>query len=411
MFLVKRDNFNKTYIIKGLIVALFFSAFIYLAYFNIEYKILNTILGLVSLYLILKINRKTLFTSGFFIGIFWFYWIGNSFEYYGLKEISFLAPLGFGIGYAFLFLLIGIFEFTIYRVFILFILSFIHPLGFNWFIPELIFIDSYLETSKISFALILLALVIFIEMPKKIKLLAFIPLFFTYHNVGEYIDNPSNIKISMPQLNIAQDQKWIKDNVPTLIEQNLALIDKAIEEKNDLIILPETVFPIVLNNEEFLLAELIDKSFDINIIAGALYKEENSYYNATYHIAKGKVEIAKKVVLVPFGEEIPFPKFIADLINNIFYDGAEDYKKADRPTNFVINGTKFRNAICYEATSDKIFQNLDDVKYMIAISNNAWFTPSTEPVLQNLLLKYYAKKYDITIFHSVNGSENNIIRP
>ncbi len=196
-----------------------------------------------------------------------------------------------------------------------------------------------------------------------------------------------------------------------MIEKNLFLIDKAIEEKKDLIILPETVFPIVLNNEDLLLNELIQKSYYINIIAGALYKEENSFYNATYHIANGKVEIAKKVVLVPFGEEIPFPKVITDLINDIFYDGAEDYKKADTPTNFVINGVKFRNAICYEATSDNIFQNLDDVKYMIALSNNAWFTPSTEPVLQNLLLKYYAKKYNITIFHSVNGSKNNIIRP
>ncbi|WP_321468819.1 apolipoprotein N-acyltransferase [Halarcobacter sp.] len=411
MFLVKRDNFNKTYIIKGLITALFFSAFIYLAYFNIEYKILNTILGLVSLYLVLKIDRKSLFTSGFFIGIFWFYWVGNSFEYYGLNSISILAPLGFGLGYAILFLLIGVFEFTIYRAFILFILSFIHPLGFNWFIPELIFIDSYLETSKIAFALILLALIIFIEMPKYIKLLAIIPLFFTYTNVGEYIDNPPNIQISMPQLNTPQDQKWVKDKIPYLIEKNLFLIDKAIEEKKDLIILPETVFPIVLNNEDLLLNELIQKSYYINIIAGALYKEENSFYNATYHIANGKVEIAKKVVLVPFGEEIPFPKVITDLINDIFYDGAEDYKKADTPTNFVINGVKFRNAICYEATSDNIFQNLDDVKYMIALSNNAWFTPSTEPVLQNLLLKYYAKKYNITIFHSVNGSKNNIIRP
>ncbi len=48
---------------------------------------------------------------------------------------------------------------------------------------------------------------------------------------------------------------------------------------------------------------------------------------------------------------------------------------------------------------------------MIATSNNAWFTPSIEPTLQKLLLKYYAKKYDVTIFHSINGSENYTIRP
>ena len=410
MFLVKRDNFNKTYIIKGLISALFFSAFIYLAYFNIESKVLNTILGLVSLYLVLKIDRKSLFSTGFFIGIFWFYWVANSFEYYNLSSISFLVPIGFALGYGLIFLIIGISTFSIYRAFILLILSFIHPFGFNWFIPELVFINSYFETSKISFALILLALIIFIELPKKFKALAIVPLFFVYTNLGIYIDNPK-LKISMPQLNINQEAKWIRKNSLSLVENNLLQIDKAINENKDLIILPETVFPLVLNNEEFLLKELINRSFNIDIIAGALYKENNNYYNASYHISKGKVNIAKKVVLVPFGEEIPLPKFITDFINKIFFDGAQDYKKAKEPTDFVVNGVKFRNAICYEATTDEIFQNLNGVKYMIAISNNAWFTPSIEPVLQKLLLQYYARKYNITIFHSVNGSPNFTIRP
>ena len=50
MFLLKRDYSNKNFIIKGLISSIFLSSFIYLSYFNIEYKILNTILGLFALY-------------------------------------------------------------------------------------------------------------------------------------------------------------------------------------------------------------------------------------------------------------------------------------------------------------------------------------------------------------------------
>ena len=34
-----------------------------------------------------------------------------------------------------------------------------------------------------------------------------------------------------------------------------------------------------------------------------------------------------------------------------------------------------------------------------------------EPTLQKLLLRYYSKKYNITIFHVVNGSPNFIFRP
>ena len=47
---------------------------------------------------------------------------------------------------------------------------------------------------------------------------------------------------------------------------------------------------------------------------------------------------------------------------------------------------------------------------MIMISNNAWFTPSIEPTLQHLLFKILLKKYSVTIFHVVNGSENRIYK-
>ena len=410
MFLVKRDNFNKIYIIKGLITALFFSGFIYLAYFNIEDKIINTIFGLVSLYLLLKIEKESLFFTGFFIGIFWFYWVGISFQYYDLSYLSPLIILGFALVYGILFYLIALYDNPIFRIIIISILSFIQPFGFNWFIPELIFVNSYFPTTKIYFVLILSLVAIFTRLDKKLKILALIPFLFIYEDLELVSTNPK-LEISMPQINVSQDSKWIKENRNTIINNNLELIDKAITEKKDLIVLPETVFPILLNKEDFLYSILIEKSKKIDIIAGALYLEDKQYYNASYHFSKEKVNIAKKVVLVPFGEEIPLPKYFVDLINDTFYNGAQDYKKASKATDFIIDGIKFRNAICYEATSEKIYQNLNGIMYMIAISNNAWFTPSIEPTLQRLLLKYYAKKYNITIFHSINGSRNYIVRP
>ena len=100
-----------------------------------------------------------------------------------------------------------------------------------------------------------------------------------------------------------------------------------------------------------------------------------------------------------FGEEIPLPKFFVDLINDIFYNGATDYSKASSPTDFIIQGEKYRNAICYEGTTDKIFENLGDTKYMIMISNNAWFTwftPSASSfkiLLNQKTLQYFVVKH------------------
>ncbi len=409
MFLVKREHFNKTYIIKGLITSCFISAFIYLAYFDLQYKLLDTILGLIAFYFLLKIERKSLFYAGFFTAIFWFYWIAISFQYYDLTPLGPLVIIFFGFVYGLLFYLTAIIDKLWFRCLAIFLLSYIHPLGFNWFVPELIFINSYIPVTKEYFAIVLASIYMFIKL-KRLKVIAIIPILFIFTNKGVYVDNP-NLKISMPQLNINQTTKWHEKHLSEQIDLNFQLIDKAIKDKNDLVILPETVFPLVLNKENFLYHNLQKKSLDIDIVVGGIYFEDKHYYNVSYHFSQTNVTVAKKVVLVPFGEEIPLPKFFVDLINNIFYNGAEDFKKADKATDFNIKGTKFRNAICYEATSEKIYKELNGIKYMIAISNNAWFTPSTEPILQKLLLQYYAKKYNITIFHSINGSSNYIIRP
>lgn len=410
MFLVKRANFNKKFIIKGLITGILLSAFIYLSYFNIEYRFINTILGLLGLYFLLTIPRPSVFFAGFTTGVLWCYWMTVSLEYYDLVYLTPILLILIGLVYGLIFLIFTIFNKTSIRLILIFVFTFIAPFGFNWMKFELIFIDSYLGTSKEDFALILLSLFLMIKL-HRMKILSILPLLFAINiQNGLYIDNP-NAKIAMPQMNIKQNLKWEKDYRNTIFEKNLFEINKAIENKKDLVILPETAYPTLLNKDEVLLKQLKDKSYKIDIIAGSLFLEDNQYYNATYHISNGIVKIAKKVVLVPFGEEIPFPKFLVNIINDIFYNGAQDYAKASEATDFEIKGQKFRNAICYEATTDKIFENLNDVKYMIATSNNAWFTPSIEPTLQKLLLKYYSKKYDITIFHVVNGSENFIFRP
>lgn len=410
MFLVKRDNFNKIYIIKGLIIALLFSAFIYLNYFGLEFKILNTILGLVSLYFIIKVEKKVLFFIGFFIGLLWFYWVGISFQYYDLTYLSPLIIFAFALTYGVIFHLIALYDHAIFRIIALCLLSFVQPFGFNWFIPELIFVDSYFPIGKEYFFLILSCIYMFIYLNKKIKLIAIIPLLFILTNNKTPTEEP-NIDITMPQLNVTQNSKWVKGNLSNIIKNNLDLIDKAIKEKKELIILPETAFPIVLNKEDLVRNKLEEKSKYIDIIVGAIFLENKQYYNATYHFSNSNFKIAKKVVLVPFGEEIPLPTFFVNLINDTFFNGAQDYKKADKATDFLIKDIKFRNAICYEATSDEIYQNLNGVKFVVATSNNAWFTPSIEPTLQKLLLKYFSKKYNVSIFHSINGSNNYIINP
>ena len=410
MFLLKRDYSNKNFIIKGFISSILLSSFIYLSYFNIEIKFLNTIVALFALYFLLIIPKKALFISGFMTGILWCWWMAVSLQYYDLVYLTPVILICIGIVFGVIFYLFALFDRLTFRILAIFAFTFFAPFGFNWMKFELIFIDSYIGIDKLSFILVLISFYFIIKL-KRFKILGIIPLLFALSfPKGHYIQNP-NAKIYMPQMNVNQSLRWDKQYKPTLEQQNFDEINYAISQNKDLVVLPETAFTTPLNRNEILFQKLKELSTKIDIITGAIYIENDQIYNASYHFSNGVVQVAKKVVLVPFGEEIPFPKFFVDLINKVFYNGAQDYSKASQPTDFTIKGEKFRNAICYEATTDKIFENLAETEYMIAISNNAWFTPSIEPTLQHLLLKYYSKKYDVNIYHIANGSSNRIYRP
>jgi len=391
---------------KALILSIFFSLFIYLEYFQLSVKLITTVLALLSFILILQLSRKELFQSGFFIGVFWFWWIGLSFISYDLKFLIPIVIICIGLGYGLIFYLIGISSNLYIRITLIFGLSFLAPFGFNWLKPELLFINSYLGTSKIEFLAILLASVILVKYKlNRYSILSYsfiIVVLFFYNTFSAQSISPSKLKIYEYNTKIAQEKKWQRDYKTTIIQNNFKAIEEAITKKYDLIVLPETAFPLILNDHELLTEKLQKYSLNITILTGSLYQKENLLYNSTYLFDKGKFEIANKVVLVPFGEAVPFPEKIRNLINDMFYDGAGDYQVAVKPTTFTIKDEKFRNAICYEATTDKIFENLD-TNYMIAISNNAWFTPSIEPTLQKLLMKYFRKKYNVYIYSISNS--------
>lgn len=397
-------------ILIALFISFLFSSSLYLEYFSYTNIYLNSFLSLLAIFAILNSSKKILFFTGFFIGILWFYWLSFSFIHYDLSYLIPFVILGIALIYGIIFYLMALFENIYFKAFALFVLSFVHPFGFSWLQPEILFVNSIFSIQKEAFILIILSMLVLSVFKKYYKVLFLFPLCFALDQKVA-LSEDINLKIFMPEINIKQENKWKQDQRSEIIALNNRLILNAIEHNYDLIVLPETAYPLVLNKNEQLMNFLLEQSSKIDIVLGALNKKDNNYYNSSYHFSKNKLVIANKVVLVPFGEAVPLPEVIANYINDIFYEGAQDFLKASKATDFNIKGLNIRNAICYEATNDILFENLNGVKHMLVISNNAWFTPSIEPILQKQLLRYYAKKYGITIYHSVNGSPNYIIKP
>ncbi len=412
--------FTTSSITAGLGIAILGSLFLYLAYFGFSNRLLETTAALLFYWFLLPSDTKTWFWSGFFLSLSWFWWILVSFEHYHMLWAVPLGALFIGVVYGSIFWLIAKIAqyisslFTIhYSLFTLLLkatglllLSYFHPLSFDWFKPELILVHTYIGVQKWHFAILLLAIIL-ARSRKNILFLSLVLFAYApYRTMVTYHDTNSTLHLGNTMISI--EDKWNPNLVSKHIRTVMQIINRAIDQNKKIVILPESVFPFFLNNEPKILKALLEKSQKITIVIGALYLDGKTHRNSTYIFQNGNYTIANKVRLVPFGESNPLPAWASNWVNQTFFDGAVDYIASAKPTDFEVGGTQYRNAICYEATSELLYQN--HPKQMIVTSNNGWFIPSIEPIEQQLLLTFYHRKYGTTIYHSVNMSPSYTIK-
>ena len=408
--------FRRYFNTNSLIVAIILSIPIYLEYFNFKLTFINTFFLILGFFLFFN-SKHSFFQTGFFLGIFLFYWIGLSFRYYNLTWLIPFIILLIGIGYGLIFFILNkffkIFKFSIFHfpfstllwiLFLTFGFDYVRPFTFDWFKPEIFIVNTYFGLSKFA----ILSFFIGTYLLKDKKLIACLILSISillYFYQKPHINMPK-LKIKVVSTFVPQNKKWKKTYIPLEIKNNFKIINQAIKEKKDVVILPESAFPIFLNLYPDLMQRLINLSSKITIITGALHYKNKKFYNSTYVFENGNIKIIDKHILVPFGEYIPIPIFQKE-INEIFFNGASDYKTAKNFGIFAIKSYKFINAICYEATIENLYKLKP--KYIIALSNDAWFMPSIMPIIQKRLIKLYSYKYKKLVFHSINGYKSYII--
>ncbi|MDR3346491.1 MAG: apolipoprotein N-acyltransferase, partial [Campylobacteraceae bacterium] len=389
-------NFLKVYsttsiIIKAFVTALCLSAFIYLAFLNVTNPLLHAAFAIAGFWLLFGSSRLGYFLSGFFVGIFWFYWISLSFRYYG--GLSWAIPLVItfvACVYGVMFLSSRAFTSSPYlQALFLLLLSQLAPFGFNWFNFELMLYYTPFGLTPLHTALLMAAVLSLKYLRKYYKILALFLLIAALDFSNKELPTPLDFDVELAHTSIPQGDKWESENIIQGVLENFEMIEEAIRNDKRLIIFPETAFALYLNKNEVIVNRLLEYSNDIAIITGALaYDEDNKSYNSAYFFDRGAMKRADKVVLVPFSEKVPLPNFISFYINKIFFNGASDFQEAPNPTDFEIDGVKIRSAVCFEGSTPAIHK--DEPKVISVISNNAWFLPSIEPTMQNLMLALYA---------------------
>lgn len=381
---------------------------IYFSFFeNIFLETLSPFLAIWGLILLLQTkSAKGYFWTGFLTGLFWFWWVGLSAIYFDLSYLVPVIALIMGLVYGVLFRICFLFKFDFLRLCAIFALSFIHPLGFDWLEWGIYTTYGFFDSSLRGIICLFLIAYFIYEgyISRYYKIAIVLILFFTGFHYEEKIASTLPFSYKLINTNISQDQKFLQEKLILNSNALLSEISRAILEKKELVILPETAFAFNLHGtkyEEF----LKELSHKIIIITGAFYVKDGQTYNSTYVFRQGKSYIFNKHFLVPFGEEIPFFK---ELVKKYFLPNIEEFTRGPAQSQYKLNNSLITNAICYEATKE---QNYKNSKIIIALSNNAWFKHSSEYKLQKLLMQFYANKYGVSVYHATNGKENAVILP
>jgi apolipoprotein N-acyltransferase len=242
------------------------------------------------------------------------------------------------------------------------------------------------------------------------------------------------IKVAVVQGNIPQSEKWDDRFRKGILQKYEKLTMASAKNKPDLVIWPETSVPdfIELNKNLSAWAGDLSVSIAAPILLGAPGEDvkTGALRNSAVMFGKdGKITGRyDKLHLVPFGEYVPFKKFLSFVERfapspiGDFSPGADfsifsffiERRSAENGTNFkLVRKVKFACLICFE----DIFPELsrESVKrganFLVNITNDAWFKYSSAPYQHVQSSIFRAVENRVNVARAANTGVSCIISP
>lgn len=188
------------------------------------------------------------------------------------------------------------------------------------------------------------------------------------------------IKVALLQGAIPQNRKWGMDDLIYNLRVYYQLVHEA---RADLIVLPETAFPIFLHEvpADYLdtLLTLADKQHAA-LIAGAprLDAKSQRYYNGAVLLTDPARPANYKAHLVPFGEYVPLRPLFAWVYDDLLHMPLADFTPGaavQKPLH--VRDQRIAANICYEDVfGEEILPNARQATILLNLSNLAWFDGS-----------------------------------
>ena len=335
-----------------------------------------------------------MFGVGFFLsGI---YWISHSLTYdeqfmYLIPFALILIPLFLGLFFGLGTLMAGPFIANNFVSVLIFCssLSFLDFLrskiltGFPWnlwayswsWFPEVLQLLNHIGLfafNLLSLTIFCLPLLLIFKISKEEK---------NYQSINIKKNNSLNVKIVSPNFDLKYNLNFT--DIEKLVEK-LIRYSEPENNKNTIFIWPEGVFIGYELSEIKKFKNLFNTNFSDNqmIVFGINTKEDisNNFYNSLV-LVNNNLEVIhqyNKIKLVPFGEFLPFEKFLNKFGFKKITGGHGSFLKGKEQKNIIIDNFEILPLICYEIIFPELLQN-KNFNLIFNISEDAWFGGSIGP--------------------------------
>jgi apolipoprotein N-acyltransferase len=204
----------------------------------------------------------------------------------------------------------------------------------------------------------------------------------------------TGVKLRLVQGNVPQNTKWDVNQARAIFARYLALSRGGSDGRsplgdNTVVIWPESALPFLVDQSPAAMREIADLLPDgSRLLLGALRRDRNlRVYNSIIAIAgNGSIEaVYDKVRLVPFGEFLPFSRWLDPIGIRRFITAPQGFAAGERSPVIEIPGVPpFVPLVCYEAIFPEQARQAGTAEWLLNVTNDAWFGESSGP-LQHLL--------------------------
>ena len=196
------------------------------------------------------------------------------------------------------------------------------------------------------------------------------------------------LRVAAVQSNVPQNQKFDPQFTRRIFDQFRRLSEIALRSNPppDLLVWPESSMPgpVLADQESYKFVMDLAASADTDLLLGTIDVDKRDVYNAALLISDGgeRVQVYRKVHLVPFGEYIPGRRAVPLLAQIVGDQVPGDFKRGKEHAVFTLTNSDVHVAplICFEDTIGELTRKFvlptetsPGANLLVDVTNDGWF--------------------------------------